>query len=212
MKGIVDELMALDSEGSRTLPNGTRLICRRKPGDLQYLHCIHGSLDASDIAILEQQIGRQLPPALRDFYLQANGLYLFADSLSIGGLRTDYSRKADDSAWQPVSLEYGNTLDRAPEIPSSWIAFGFYPADPGADVSYDEAGGRILATPRYKAAPILYQWTSLAEMLLSEVERLSALYRMKGGELTRFNPFKPPWEEPESPTPNPTPQDSNTTK
>lgn len=140
-------------------------------------------------------------------------VYFFADSLSINGLRGDYSRKDDDSAWQPVSLEYGNTLNRAREIPPEWLTFGFYPSGAGADVSYDEARERIVATPRYKAAPILYQWPSLPEMLESETKRLSALYRQAGNKVSAMNPFKPPWEEQASPTPtpNPTPRDSNTT-
>lgn len=197
MQGIVEALMALDSEGSRTLPNGTRLIRyreSREPGDLMYLHGLYGPLDASGIALLERQIARALPIALRDFYQQANGLFLFAGSLKMTGLRGDYSRKADDSAWQPVSLEYGNTLNRALEIPPTWIAFGFYPADPGADVSYDESDGRIVATPRYKATPILYQWSSLPEMLMNEVQRLSALYRQAGCKVSAMDPFKLPWE------------------
>lgn len=213
MKGIVDELMALDSEGSRTLPNGTQLIRfreLREPGDLMYLHGIYGPLDAQGIALLEQQINRPLPAALCNFYLQANGLFFFAGSLSINGLRADYSRKADDSAWQPVSLEYGNTLSRAREIPPTWIKVGFYPTGTGTDVSYDETNGQILATPRYKASPVLYQWSSLQEMLTSEVKRLSALYRQAGFRVSAMDPFKPPWEEQTSPTPNPTPPASNT--
>lgn len=214
MKDIVDELMVLDSEGSRTLPNGTRLIRyreSREPGDLMYLHGFYGPLDAHGIAQLEQHIARSLPAPLRDLYSQTNGLFLFAGSLKMTGLRADYSRKADDSAWQPISLEYGNTLDRAREIPPTWIAFGFYPSDPGADVSYDETDGRIVATPRYKAAPILYQWPSLSEMLTSEVKRLSALYRQAGHQVSAMNPFKPPWVEQALPMPSPTLPALNTT-
>lgn len=109
IQDIVEALMALDSEGARTLPNGTHLIRyreSREPGDLQYLHGLYGPLDAHGIARLEEEIGRALPTPLRDLYLQANGLFLFAGSVKITGLRGDYSRKADDSAWQPVSLEY----------------------------------------------------------------------------------------------------------
>lgn len=198
MKDIIEELMELDSEGSRTLPNGTRLIRyreSREPGDLMYLHGLYGPLDTNGIARLEEQIARNLPEPLKGLYLQANGLFLFAGSLKMTGLRGDYSRKADDSAWQPVSLEYGNTLDRAREIPSAWIAFGFYPYGDGADVSYDETNNHIVATPRHKATPVLYQWPSLQEMLTSEVKRLSALYRQAGFRVSAMTPFKPPWED-----------------
>ena len=141
-------------------------------------------------------IGLEIPPDLKNFYAQANGLTLFAQSLTIRGLRTDYSRKP--GLRLPVSLEYGNVLD----LPAGQsmhdrdqIRFGFFSAGDGAELAIKLDGRRrIYAFPRYELKPVLFEWRDLESMLLSEIDRMAALFRERKGAVDPLNVLPPPWE------------------
>jgi len=198
---IIAKLRALDDSGSSVLQDGTALIRKNPPrpdGRFSegYLHEIYSGLNEVQVGQLEAMIGLKLPPDLRNFYAQANGLSLFAGSLSIGGLRRDYSRKP--GLRLPISLEYGNVLD----LPAGQtkhsrdqIRIGFFSAGDGAEFAIKLDGQRkIYAFPRYELQPVLFEWRDLESMLLSEVDRMAALFRQRKGAVDPLNVLPPPWE------------------
>jgi len=197
---IVAKLRSLDDSKSRPLQDGTLLIRKNPPRrdkmfSESYLHEIYAGLREDQIRQLETLIGRNLPPDLRKFYEQANGMSLFAGSLSIQGLRQDYSR--DPSVRLPISLEYGNVLDtpagQAKEDLDQ-IRFGFFSAGDGAEIAIKLDGRRtIYAFPRYELKPILFEWSNLESMLFSEIDRMIALFKELKGAVDPLNPLSPPW-------------------
>lgn len=164
------------------LTDGTKLIGKLKPRadglfSKAYMHSIYSGLSEDSIRDLANMIGRHLPEPLMDFYRAANGLSLFCGSLSISGLRVDYSRNPEVRL--PVSLEYGNTLElpkgsdtyAATERP---ISLGFYSWGKGAHVFLDPTSFGVWLAPRNHLSPILYQWASLEYFLEHEIERMTA--------------------------------------
>jgi hypothetical protein len=198
---IVQRLRGVDDTGTVTLRDGTLLI-RKNPvrADKRfsgsYLHEVYSSLSEEQIRELEMLIGRSLPPDLRNFFGQANGLNLFSGSLSIQGLRKNYTR--DPSIRLPISLEYGNVLDRpAGQLKENMdhVRFGFFSAGDGAELAIKLRGDRtIYAFPRYELGPTLFEWPDLETMLLSEIDRMTSLFKEGSGAVDPLNPFPPPWE------------------
>lgn len=198
---IIAKLRSLDDVESRTLENGTWLIRKNPPrrdgrfADA-YLHEVYSGLRANQIYQLEALIGRKLPPDLRVLYEQANGMSLFYDSLSIRGLREDYSRAL--SVRLPVSLEYGNVIDRPEGQEKSgvdYVRFGFY-SDDGSELAIALDGRReIYAFPRYRLQPVLFEWPDLESMLLSEIDRMADLYKLRTGNVDPLNVLPPPWRD-----------------
>lgn len=196
---ITAKLRSLDDTGSRTLEDGTQLIRKNPPRrdgrfSESYLHEIYPGLREDQICQLEALIGRKLPSDLRTFYEQANGMSLFADSLSIGGLRQDYSRAPGIRL--PVSLEYGNVVEEPvgrAEAGIDQVRFGFF-SDDATELAIGLDGKRtIYALPRYELQPVLFEWPDLESMLLSEIDRMAALFKERNGAVNPLNVLPPPW-------------------
>ncbi len=197
---VTAQLRQLDDAGSRILDDGTMLI-RKLPARADgwfseaYSHEIYAGLTDELIDRLEAGIHLKLPPDLRSFYHQANGLCLFSDSLSIKGLRENYRRHT--SVRLPVSLEYGNVIDRPNgTVPGEvrQVRFGFFSDDPGAEVAMNLDGDRrVYAYPRYEPGPVLYHWPDLQTFLSSEVERMIMAFKARKGDVDPLNPVEPPW-------------------
>lgn len=187
-----------DNSGSRVLDNGTQLIGKkehRKPGDMQYLHTLYAPLQSVQIDQLESQIQRKLPDVLRAFYACSNGLSLFNNTFSIQGLRHDYNRDTNDSAWQPVSLEYG-TVDRLQPTTNDIICFGFYGWGDGYEIYMsNQSSPEIFLCPQNQVDNILHRWPNFEEMLISEVERLSILFVERNDTVSEPVSLPPPWHE-----------------
>jgi hypothetical protein len=209
LEEIIAKLRVLNDQGSKEVLNGTQLIGRFPPlpdgtGTDAYLHVFYAPINCEQVGLLEKQIARHIPGDLKDLLMHCNGFSLFAGSLSIGGLRFDYSRNSADEARQPISLEYGNTRDRPLEGEpgkerfadnSHDIRFGFYSKDPGFELTMKLNGDRrVFAVPRYRMEPILYEWPDLKTLLHSEVERMSELYRTTHGNVNHFNTMPVPWQ------------------
>ncbi len=175
---LVRKLRALDDHGSVVQPNGTKLIRKnppRKDGLFadSYLHEIYAGLKENEINDLERLINKKFPAQLREFYGYANGLSVFADSLSIRGLRRNYSR--DIGARLPVSLEYGNTIEKPDDWVRDQIRFGWYSAQGEELVIYLDNPTEICAVSENQGA-VLYSWPSIEELLSTEVDRMSDIY------------------------------------
>ena len=192
-----DELMKIlrrwDHLGSRITARGVRLICKTPHrGSMAYLHRVYEPLNEDQICLLEMKIGRRLPPALRTFYQKANGLSIFAGELAIQGLRHDYSRElTDEGAYQPGSLEYGNTLERIRGWSSDIVLFGWYPMDPGFNVYIHDGEDKVIMCPRRNIEPTLYEWPDFPTFLLTEADRLAKLFNEEGRLIDENMPTVP---------------------
>lgn len=206
---IISKLRALNDAGFKQVPNGTLLIGKLPPlsngsGAHAYLHVLYAPLTIEQIETLEEKIARPVPEDLRRLLQHFNGLSLFSGSLSIGGLRFNYSRKISDEERQPVSLEYGNVIEKPLDGEeghehfadnSQEIRFGFYSKDPGANLMMKLNGEqRVYAVPRNRIGPVLHEWSDLPTMLSLEVDRMAGLYQTDNSHVDMFNPMPTPWQ------------------
>jgi hypothetical protein len=206
---LVSKLRAVQDDGSRTTAHGARLIGKLPPllgieGSGGYLHAFYPRLSESQIDKLQLMVARRIPEDFRRLLGAANGFFLFAGSLSFGGYRLDYSRKAGDEGWQPVSLEYGNTVARPLEGEpgkevfadnSDEIRIGFYSTDPGYEVVMKLGGDSgLFAAPRGRKGPVFYRWPDLESLITTEVDRMTTAFLSSNGAVTRLNPIPPPWQ------------------
>jgi hypothetical protein len=170
--------------GSRTTERGVRLI-GKMPSFIQKnkiidMHLVYEPLDEASITRLENTIGKPLPPALRAFYRKANGLSIFGGKLSLKGLRHDYSRElTDEGMYQPVSLEYSNTIERLKGYDPAMTFFGWYSYD-SSKVYARSDDRRIFMCPRRTVEPTLCEWPDFETFLISEAERLAILFDKEG--------------------------------
>ena len=75
------------------------------------------------------------------------------------------------------------------------IRIGFFSAGDGAEFAIKLDGQRkIYAFPRYELKPVLFEWRDLESMLLSEIDRMAALFRQRKGAVDPLNVLAPPWE------------------
>lgn len=195
---LIASLRALNDSGSVVQANGTRLIGKfppRKDGLFSdaYLHEVYAGLAEDGIDDLEALAGKKLPEQLRELYRYANGLSIFAHSLSIRGLRRNYSR--DIGARLPISLEYGNTVEKPGGGTRSQLRFGWYSAQDAELVIDLDDPIEIWAVPRHQSSPVLYRWSSLEELLSTEVDRMSKVYLRQPDKVDFFNPISMPTRE-----------------
>lgn len=192
---LVSLLRELDDTGTVVGPDSTKLIRKNPPRrdglfSDSYLHEIYAGLKTDDIDKLEASIDKKLPEQLRLFYSHANGLRIFAGSLSIRGLRNNCKRGG--AAWLPVSLEYGNITEKPKDDARSQIRFGWYPAQNVELVIYLDNSDEVFAVPKYKSGPVLYRWPNLEELLLTEFSRMSEIYLKQQDKIDFFNPISMP--------------------
>lgn len=206
---IIAKLRTLNDAGFKQVPNGTLLIGKLPPlpngnGAHAYLHVLYAPITLAQIDTLEKKIVRPIPEDVRNLLRYANGLSLFFSSLSIAGLRFNYSRQMSDEARQPVSMEYGNVLNRPLEgnegnerfaDNSQEIRIGGFCEDPGFELMMRLDGDRrVYAVPRDRMGPVLYEWPDLPTLLMSEVDRMSELYRTTHSDVGMFKAMPPPWQ------------------
>ena len=185
----------MDNTGSIVQANGTRLISKfppRKDGLFSdaYLHEIYAGLKENEIDDLEASACKKLPEQLREFYRYANGLSIFADSLSIRGLRRNYTR--DTGSRLPVSLEYGNVIEKPEGNARSQLRFGWFSAQDAELVIDLDNPMEICAVPSCQNSPVLYRWSSLEALLSTEVDRMSKVYLKQPDKVDFFNPISMP--------------------
>lgn len=206
---VIAKLRALNDAGFKQVSNGTLLIGKLPPrpngmGSHAYLHEFYAPISVEQIGTLERKIRRPVPEDVKNLLQHANGLSLFFSSLSIAGLRFDYSRQMSDEARQPVSMEYGNVIGRPLEGEegnerfadnSQEIRFGGFCEEPGSELMMKIDGDRrVYAVPRDRMGPVLYEWPDLPTLLMSEVARMSELYRTTHSDVGMLKAMPPPWQ------------------
>lgn len=177
----MDDMRLILMETCRGLPCerlqcGTELLGRIPGlGPMAYLHRIYRPLSSNELASLEVQLNRPVPCAYRTFLSLTNGITLFQESLSLDGLRGDYSRKID-AAWQPYGLEIPNVLERLSDSSPELFFIGGY-GDDGSLLYID--GEQVVRCSGSTVRP-LNRWPTFEKMLVSETERIALLFKRHG--------------------------------
>jgi hypothetical protein len=178
---IMDVLRQAESLGVKVLPDGTKLVGHVPHiGPSAYLHVIFRALNSGEISLLEKSINNELPPALKAFYSDMNGINLFSTTLSIHGLRKNYNR-AGYSMWQPFGMEEINVSERIIGANKNLVFFASYKID-GSLLYTSTENEKVYKCLSTCVEPI-YEWPNFQEAICQEVLRISEEFDKDGKKI-----------------------------
>ena len=135
------------------------------------------SLTDEQLALLEQNIGREIPCQYRTFLTNvSNGLHIFHRCLSLEGLQGSINRKLGIQG--PFDLSIPNVYERPSNADASCFFIGGYSYDASKLYMKDDSD-KVYYCARRDATP-LKEWNSFSEMLIEEIQRLKSLHGADG--------------------------------
>ena len=166
--------------GRKELTNGVILIGHVPHiAPEAWLHTIYPGLNKNQIETLEQNLLIKFTTDFRSFLSYNNGINIFADSLSIFGLRTSYERQGDKSR-QPYDIISLNK-ERPKGCSKYFLHIGSYSWD-GSKVYIDcedEQNQKVYRCER-RGLTILQEWADICSWLVGETTRLQLLFDDRG--------------------------------
>ncbi|BDC99592.1 hypothetical protein PEPS_18730 [Persicobacter psychrovividus] len=181
---FIEDLKKFESLGVEVLDDGTRLIGKAPfIAPLARVHLLYAGIYDGEIDYLESQVGCKFPNSLRLFFQCFNGLMLF-NCVSVYGLRKNNERSID-STWQPFDFIFYNNEEKLPGLPNDMVVIGGYRWN-GSKLCLNLKTEEVIfsSTDSYKE---LMKWSSLEEMLGSELNRLSNRHTKEGKNI----PYRP---------------------
>lgn len=143
-----------------------------------WLNEIYPTLQTDDLDELEMCLRTTIPSEYKRFLTEvSNGLSILVAEFSLDGLRRNYDRTVDGNR-QPFSLEIPNVHERPRNAKENHLFIGGYKWD-GSHLYIDKETSKVHFCDRWDATS-LYEWNSFGEMLISEIERIYALYDTNG--------------------------------
>jgi len=181
-----EKLVALLSDGLDARPEfigGGVLLCHIPAiGPLAYLHRVYPILTPEDFDALVSRVGRPVPRGYSDFlHRVGNGARLF--KLSLDGFVGQLRRSATDSLGQPISLDYGNVVERPSGLDDDTFAIGGMVGWSSRGCLIMEPSGEVLLVHSVDGQDVAARWPDLDAMLESEIARCSSLYDRAGRRL-----------------------------
>ena len=129
------------------------------------------------LALLEQNIGREIPCQYRTFLTNvSNGMHIFNRCLHLDGLQGSINRKLGIQG--PFDLSIPNVYERPSNADASCFFFGVYCYD-GSLLYIKDDVSTVYYCDRRDATP-LKEWNSFSEMLIEEIQRLKSLHGADG--------------------------------
>ena len=129
------------------------------------------------LALLEQNIGREIPCQYRTFLTHvSNGMHIFCRCLNLYGLQGVLDRRGDFQG--PFDLSIPNVYERPSNADASCFFIGGYSYD--CSKLYMRSGSqKVFYCPRWDITP-LKEWNSFSEMLIEEIQRLKSIHGADG--------------------------------
>ena len=138
---------------------------------------IFAPLTEERLALLEQNIGREIPCQYRTFLTNvSNGMHIFHRCLSLEGLQGSINRKLGIQG--PFDLSIPNVYERPSNADASCFFIGGYSYDASKLYMKDDSD-KVYYCARRDATP-LKEWNSFSEMLIEEIQRLKSLHGADG--------------------------------
>ena len=129
------------------------------------------------LALLEQNIGREIPCQYRTFLTNvSNGLFIFHRGLFLYGHQGSINRKLGPQG--PFDLSDPNVYERPKNADKSCFFFASYSND-GSRLYMKDDSDKVYYCARRDATP-LKEWNSFSEMLIEEIQRLKSLHGADG--------------------------------
>ena len=109
----------------------------------------------------------------------SNGLLLFLGTLSLHGIRENYSRAL--GVEQPFDILTPNIKERPKSAKETYFFFGSYNWD-GSQLYIDTANNHVYLAKRY-TLEMIYEWSSFEEFINTEIPRICSLFDDNGEEI-----------------------------
>ncbi len=134
-------------------------------------------LTEEKLALVEQNIGREIPCQYRTFLTNvSNGLYIFHRGLFLYGHLGSFKR--EQVVQGPFDLSDPNVYERPKNADKSCFFFASYSKD-GSRLYMKDDSEKVYYCARRDATP-LKEWNSFSEMLIEEIQRLISLHGADG--------------------------------
>ena len=134
-------------------------------------------LTDEQLALVEQNIGREIPYQYRTFLTHvSNGLYIFHRGLFLYGHQGSFKR--EQVVQGPFDLSDPNVYERPKNAAKSCFFFASYSKD-GSRLYMKDDADKVYYCARRDATP-LKEWNSFSEMLIEEIQRLKSLHGADG--------------------------------
>ncbi|MDX6750491.1 hypothetical protein SH611_11790 [Geminicoccaceae bacterium 1502E] len=208
LAGVARELERWAHLGNEAPEPGGRLIAHLPhKAPLFWMHRLYPALDEERIAALEEELEREVPGSFRDLLLRMNGARLFCPFLNIFGGDTSRRRDPTYVMGEPISLRYGNVIERARNLPSVAFCIGSMVGNAIACRYYLFGDGTVRLVRQHDASHVAAEWPDIQTMLLAETQRLGTLHDAEGETLVEAHEIWPDaaksWDRPSEPRRSP---------
>lgn len=188
---IHDDLRKAANFGKKKSKNGVQLYGHMSwKGPDAWFHEIFPPLADYEIKLLQGDLMIELPEDISDFFSLTNGLTLFNGGFAIYGRRTEAS--FDPDVRQPYDIVPVNRFERPNDMDDHMLIVGGYRWGKGGYVVIDTRNMNVIACMRSNAK-VLFRWETFAEMLGSEVTRISQQFDETGRKRNRAE-SELPWQ------------------
>ncbi len=197
------EILSSFKGGSEMTPLGSRLFCRNRhhePGELMWFHGLRAPLSSANLQNVGEELASTPHPDLLAFLKFANGAHLFGHTINLFGFTNRITDRSLDGAWdRPISLRYGNQVERVLGQPDDAICLGSMMAGYHSNSPiYLFPCGKVVLVTHHDFNRVAKEWPSFEVMLASEAERLSEYFdtdgKPVGGEYDHLLPELADWE------------------
>lgn len=176
LPALVGEVEEWSHLGNRRFDTGGRVVGHLPDkGDLAWLHRLYPPLDLADVVETERALDRQIPEPFRAFLQVMNGGRFFLHLFSINGHVARLSRKPS-ALGQPISLQYGNVVGRAKNLPEGAFCVGSLAGQKIVCYYYMMPDGSVRLTRSHDGSLVAAEWGGFGTMLLAEIRRLGAFH------------------------------------
>lgn len=165
-------------------------VVGRKEGENEHLFGFFAGLNRSSIESAEETLGRKIPDHLHTFYSATNGAHIF--NISIGGIVQEVRRETELDAAQPISLRYGNVVERPQGLHSDDFVFGSMTGYNVVGKLVTDAGGEVRLVHPQVGSDVAKSWTTFEGFLFEEMDRISAFYDCDGQYSGSWNDYLHP--------------------
>lgn len=177
---FIDKFSKYEHWAHKETDNGTLLIGNPYK-DKPFWWLIHIFSTVQSTKLKEFSKTKLNIPSVYFDYLEnvSNGFLLFLGTLSLYGVRENYSRSLDVE--EPFDLLTPNIKERPKNAKETYFFFGSYNWD-GAQLYIDTSNNHVYLAKRYTLEKI-YEWSSFEEFINTEIPRICSLFDDNGEEI-----------------------------
>lgn len=177
---FIDKFSKYEHWAHKETDNGTLLIGNPYK-DKPFWWLIHIFSTVQSTKLKEFSKTKLNIPSVYFDYLEnvSNGFLLFLGTLSLYGVRENYSRSLDVE--EPFDLLTPNIKERPKNAKETYFFFGSYNWD-GSQLYIDTSNNHVYLAKRYTLEKI-YEWSSFKEFINTEIPRICSLFDDNGDEI-----------------------------